>query len=262
MRDVGLMCMLALAQPGPLDLFAVRRAVGQVAPRSAVTLERRRAPPSETVLIVVIDGHRFVVHATPERLPEQDYAQAVAGNLLWPDAGDAMAHHAASVAICATDREHGHGLLRTQAAALTRLAAAVSEGTKALGVHWHGTAAMASPARLVRAAGELGRGSWPVDLWLGYALTGGGRQGERPVVGARTVGAQSFFGVELEIPPYSAGEMIEPIRMLFGAAASLLASGEPVRDGMAVTVRGEDRRAFRLVLDREQAGVARLETDG
>ncbi len=262
MRELGLMCMLALARPAPLDLFALRRAVAQVAPRSAVTIERRRAPPGETVLIVAVDGHPFVVHATPERLPERDYAEAVAGNLLWPDAGDAMAHHEASVAVCAAEREHGHGLLRAQAAALTRLAAAVSAAARALGAHWLGTGAMASPERLARAAGEIGRGQWPVDLWLGYRLTGGGRQGERPVIGAATVGARPYFGVEIEIPPYAAGETIEPIRILFGAAAALMASGEPVRDGLAVRVRGEEGRGFRLALDPARPGVARLETGG
>ncbi len=260
MERLGLMCMIALDEPGPLDLFALRRAVQTVAPRSGITIERRRAPPAETALLVNFDGQDFAVHVSPGRIPEAEYQAAVSGNLFWPEAADAMARHKATAVICGVERHRSHGLVRAQAAALTRLAAAVAEATPSCGVHWVGTEAMASPDRLVRASDELSRHKWPVDLWLGYVFFGTDRPGERLVVGCQTMGAADYLGFEIEVPPFPVVEKIEPIRILFGAVAYLMAYGNAIEDGQLVKVKGERLTDYRLHLGRGATpGLAQLE---
>lgn len=260
MSSLGLMCMIALDELVPIDLFALRRAVQLVAPRSGMTVERRKAPPSETALIVDFDGQLFAIHACGDRIPEADYQEAVVGNLFWPEAADAMARHRASVTICGVERHRVHGLARAQAVALTRLAAAVAEATPSCGVHWLGTKAMASPDRLARATGELARHLWPVDLWLGYTFYGTDRPGERLVVGVQTMGAAAYLGFEIEVPPFEVVDKIEPIRILFGAVGYLMAYGDVIRDGTLVEVKGERRTQYQLHLGGGSApGLARLE---
>lgn len=260
MRDLGLMCLIALDDNTGIDLFALRRAMQMVAPRSSITIERRRAAPSETALIVEVDGQRFAVHAIGERIPETEYQEAVVGNLFWPEAADAMARHRARVAICGVERHLVHGLVRAQAVALTRLAAAIVEVTPASGVHWLGTKAMASPDRLQRATGELSRHLWPVDLWLGYVFYGTDRPGERPVVGVQTMGAADYLGFEIEVPPFEVVDKIEPIRILFGAVGYLMAYGDAIRDGTLVEVKGERRTHYKLHLGGgSRPGLAQLE---
>ncbi|MEO0624437.1 MAG: hypothetical protein AAFU49_03665 [Pseudomonadota bacterium] len=259
MSDLGLACMLALEDYAPLDLFGLRRAVAQVAPRSTIQIERRRTPPGESALFVEFDGQPFVVHASQERMPEAEYKEAVAGNLFWPEAGDAMARHSACVTVCGAIRQRGHGLVRAQAIALTRLAASVSLAYQAVGVHWLGTRAMASPSRLSRAAEELGNHLWPVDLWLGYVHFGTDRPGEQLVIGVQTVGAKEYLGFEIEVPQIPVVDKIEPIRILFGAVGYLIAHGRVIEDGKLVEVQGERLSRWRLHLGKEDApGLAQL----
>ncbi len=258
--NLGLMCMIALDKPGPLDLFALRRAAQTVAPRAQLTIERRRAPPGDTALVATIDGQSFAIYATPDRIPEAEYQEGCSGNLFWPEAADAMARHRASVAICAVERERVHGLVRAQAVALTRLAAIVAEATPSSGLHWIGTKAMASPDRVMRAVGEIARGLWPVDLWLGYVVFGTEHPGGASEVGVQTLGAADYLGFEIEVPPYPTPERIQPIRILFGAVGYLMAYGDVIRDGQLVEIAGERRTQYRLHLGGGSGpGLARLE---
>lgn len=259
MPKLGLMCLIALDEAVALDLFAIRRAVQMVAPRSVMTIERRPAPPGEAALLVTFDGQEIVVHACAGRIPDREYFEAVTGNLFWPEAADEMARHRAVITMCGAERHRIHGLVRAQAVALTRLAAALAEVTPSVGVHWAGTQAMASPDRLARAAGELSRHLWPVDLWLGYAFFGTDRPGEPLVVGVQTIGAAAYLGFELEVPPFAVRDRIEPIRILFGAVGYLMAHGDVIRDGTVVEVKGERQTRYTLHLGRgETPGLAQL----
>ncbi|MEM9145192.1 MAG: hypothetical protein AAGC57_03270 [Pseudomonadota bacterium] len=259
MHDLGLACMLALETPVTLDLFALRRGVAQVAPRSSLQIERRRTPPGESALFVEFDGQPFIVYATADRLPEAEYTEAVAGNLFWPEAGDAMARHTGTVTIVGALRERAHGMVRAQAIALTRLSAAVAAATPTAGVHWVGTKAMASPGRLRRAASELTDHLWPVDLWLGYVFFGTDRPGEQMVIGVQTVGAHDFLGYEIEVPPFPVVEKIEPIRILFGAVGYLLSHGGGIGDGRLVEVKGERLSRWALHMGAEdRPGLAQM----
>lgn len=261
MGSLGLMCMIALNDVAPLDLFALRRTFQTVAPRSAITLERRRAAPAETALLVAVDGERLAVHVAPGRIPDAEYQAALVGNLFWPEAVDAMARHRATATVCGTPRHRAPELVRAQATALTRLAAAIAAALPACGVHWVGTGAMASPERLARAAGEIARHGLPVDLWLGYETIAADRPGARPVAGARTVGAADFVGAELEIAPFEIADRLEPMRLLFAAVAGLMAAGARAGHGVAVELRGDRRGRYRLDMAGPLPGVARLQPE-
>lgn len=259
MSGLGVLCMVALNEVGPLDLFALRRAAQTVAPRSTLTIERRRAPPAETVLIVDLDGERLALHGAPGRIPEREYQAGIAGNLFWPEAVDAMARHRAIVTVCGMERAEGLPAVRAQAAAVTRLAAAVAEATGACGAHWLGTGSMASPARLIAAAREIERRRWPADLWLGYVALGVERPGARPLMGARSEGATEYLGAEIEVPPYEAADRLEPIRVLFAGIGRLIGRGAPLAEGIPVEpdAPGHPRRRLRAGPD----GVMLLEPE-
>ncbi|MGF1445082.1 MAG: hypothetical protein ACFBRM_02655 [Pikeienuella sp.] len=257
--SLGLMCLIATNTAAPVDLFAVRRAAQAVAPGVGLTIERRKAPPAETGLMIWVDGEQIALHAGPGRIPEREYGDAVIGNLLWPEAGDAMARHRGTVTLCAVRAAADRAELIAQAAALTRLAAILAEATQACGAHWIGTQAMVSPQRLKDAATELAGHRMPADLWIGFRfveLPGAGALG--PAV--RTHNARPYLGHEIELPPMPSPDRIGPIRLLYAAVQMLLGQAEEPYHGQLGRIPGEQAVRFQLAIGAgTPAGVARIE---
>lgn len=249
MHQLGQMCLIAFDRAGTLDLLSLRRALQIVAPTSKIGIERRPSSRMETALLVEIDDEIFVVHVAPGRIPEADYESAVRGNLLWLDAADRMARHAGFAAICGAERHGAQGMVREQAAGLTRLSAAVSEAMSGCGAHWAGTGKMTAPERLAAAVDELKAGRPPVDVWIGYRL----RESEGGA-GAETLGAVPFVGAEIELPPVKGGDRVEPLRRLFGALDALVTYPDVIGDNMILEVKRPKPARYRLDFADGQGG--------
>lgn len=259
MRELGLFCMIALDREGPLDMLALRRAIPQAAPGTEFTIERRRATlPSESAAIVTVGRSPFVVYLSPGRMPEREYRIGTEGNLIWPSAADEMARHVAVATVCAATAPEGQTETVAQAAELTRLAAAVAMTLRPCGVYWAGTRHMSSPQRLIEGAAELERRGWPVDLWLGYRVTGEEPLGGPPLLGAETLGASAYLGCEVSLAPtYVEGRFV-PLRRLFEAIGVILANHGLIDNGMVIET---GNGVFRVSLEDSGRGpiVARLQ---
>ena len=259
MAALGFTCLLGLEALPPIDLYTVRRALSTIAPRAPLQIERRQTFPDEPAMTVAFAGEEIAVHAFRGRIPEQDYFDAVSGNLFWPAAADEMARHTACLVISAARAPARGAAARDQAVAVTRVAVAFSQALPVLGMHWLGTRRMIAPDRLGTAPREIDLGFWPVDLWLGYAPLGTDRPGEPLVFGARTVGAMPFIGCEVEIPAERVPEKIEPIRSLFDAARVLIGAQQPVADAQVIETPGKRGRRWQTrFLRSEDSPVARL----
>ncbi|MEM1345516.1 MAG: hypothetical protein AAGI34_13175 [Pseudomonadota bacterium] len=247
MAVLGQMCLIAVEEHRPPDLVALRRALARVVPAAPLAIERRVLDVERTGLVVTLDNVALVVHGAPQRIPEAVYSAAVAGNLFWPAAADAMARHTATFALGGIEAPASPGEARAQSGALTWLAAGLSLTVGGLGVHWEGTGAMTDPERLARAPSEIEIGAWPVDIWLGYeTFAEEGRAGAQLRLGARTRGARPYLGCELELAPAPVAELIEPVRTLFDAARALVALGAAVEDGQVFETRSEPRRVWQV----------------
>ncbi|MEM7507726.1 MAG: hypothetical protein AAF415_13370 [Pseudomonadota bacterium] len=244
MSDLGLICFVALDDWQPVEAPALRQALSYSAPNSSITLTPR---DSEDAILVSIDRQEFLVASMQGQIPEPEYSQAMRNSLFWPDAGAEMAQHTAFVAIAAVAPEDAHGLVRAQAVALTRLAAAVAEAAPSLGVYWRGAEGAVPPGRLLSAPSEIAAGKWPVDIWIGYVFYGQDT-GQHPMIGVQTRGAEAYLGFEIEVPPITvaSGDRKEPLRILFGAVGYLMAQGAQIRNGQQVQVAGERRTTWQL----------------
>lgn len=240
MDDLGLTCFAALPEWEPPDPRTLRKALGRYAPQASVEIRPRLAEDGQAAVEVMLDRQSFLIVTMPGPLPREECDRAAANALFWPQAGQALAGHRAFVAIAAIGAEDRHGLVRAQAIAMTRLAAAVVHGMGALGLYWRGAEIAAPPGRVIDAVDELDRGKWPADLWVGYMFYGRDTA-EAPVIGAQTRGAAAYLGFEIEVPPIpvNPNDRKEPLRILFGATGFLLAMGHRIRDGQRVQILGE-----------------------
>jgi len=256
--DFGLACILALEAPVAIGPAPLARAVRRVAPRARVAIERRDADPGESAAVGVIDYNRFGLLATEGMLAESEIDHARSSLALWPGGEDALEDYPALAAIVALDRETDPVAIGAQASALTRLAAAFTMIAPIRGVYWHEAGVLCPADRLTRAVNELGRGGWPVDLWVGHRLFEA--EPPRAGVGVRSRGAESFLGFEVEIPPVSVRDRADPARRLYAALTALSEPGNSVAHGQRMSLPGMPGFDYAVSFDgSEPPAVARLE---
>ena len=243
--ELGLTCLIALDEPAEIMASPLRRAFAYAAPRSSLSIEARAPSGTEQAFVMSVDGHDFAVALFAGQMPLAEYSHAVEKSLFWQDAGAAVSQHRAFLAVTATGSEYAHGLVRAQAIALTRLAAALVEVLPASGVFWQVAGTLSPPERVARAPSEIDRGKWPVDIWIGWKMFGEDDP-DQPVLGLVTRGADAFLGFELAVPPFAVTDKKEPLRILHAASAYLMNYGDVLRDGQKVEVIGERRTTYQL----------------
>lgn len=236
--ELGLLCLLALEAPAALDPAAVLAALTTTAPRSGIAIESRTGADGAQGLFVTIDRQEFAAAPQDCPIPEPVLGEALERGVFWRTRRAALSGHRAMIAISAAEPATGHGLLRAQAVALTRLAAAIAETVPAVALCWPSAATVAPPARLAQVIGEMQIGRWPVDIWIGYTPLRL-RQGEgQTLAGARSRGALGYFGAEIEVCPIPATDMAEPVKSLVRATAQLMAHGTHLRPGQPLRLPG------------------------
>lgn len=249
--ELGLMCLLALEQPAGLDPAAVQDAISRIAPRSDVAIETRDPGSGAGALAVRIDGHDHAVSDFARQMPVEICTMVRKGGVFWADREQALASHRGFLALSAAEPARGHGLVRAQAVALTRLAAALADILPVQGAVWPAAGSAVPAARLARIPEQIQSGTWPVDLWIGFQLLRAMRSGGN-LIGARSRGAAAYFGSEIEVAPMATADRAEPLRILMNTAGHLMANGAHLRDGQTMQVRGE--RVMRVALTRSGDG--------
>jgi hypothetical protein len=265
MRDLGLICLIPLAEPARLDAAAVREALRRVAPRADVVIEQRPTDEgggddddSGGGLAVSIDRQDFAAVALAGRLPQEVYDGAMQSPVGWRGRAEALAGERAFVAAAAAEPVSGHGLARAQAIALTRLAAALAETLPALAVVWEPSRIAAPPERLARLPELMLQERWPVEIWVGYRLLRASPD-DRGSIGARSHGAATYFGSEIEVVPFPTDDPGEPLRIALGIVGHLMAHGSHIRDGQTIRTPKGRRARCSLHPGREGGpGVIRL----
>ena len=244
--DLGLICAVPLERMVYLDARRLERALRAHAPGRPVQVLDRLQGADASGLLVILDGHHCAVMAVDGRLPEPEFAGALAENPLWPAAADRMRRHRAFIIVTLVEPPQDHADVRAQAATQTRLAAVLCELFPALGAYWPGAAAAVPPERVRRAVEGLNQNRWPADLWIGYEFRGTDADGGGLFVGIRSKGAARFIGAEVEVPPRHVRDRAEAILYLDRAVADLLTRGRRIRDGEPVRM-GERNEAWHQV---------------
>ena len=244
MNDLGLMCMLALEAPVALDPQAILAALSDTAPRSNVAVEPRTGAEDTRGLFVTIDRQDFAVIAEDCAIPDPALVEAIEHSGFWRNRRAVLAQHRAMIAISATERATGHGLLRAQAVALTRLAAAVATTAPALALCWVSAATVVPAVRLAQAIDEIKAERWPVDLWIGCIAQRTRDATKQRLAGARSRGAAGYFGAEIEIFPFATSDLSEPAKIILNTAGYLMAHGSHLRAGQVLQLPGGRRMGF------------------
>lgn len=243
--DLGLMCLLVLEQPADLDPAAAADALSRIAPHSDIAVEARDPGNGSDGLAVRIDDQVYAVSAFPRQMPDEICTMVQSGAVFWAERGKALESHRGFLAMSAAVPARGHGLVRAQAVALTRLAAALAGMFATQGIVWPSAGTAVAAERLATALGQIQTGTWPVDIWIGFQLFGV-KHSDGNLIGARSRGATPYFGSEIEVVPMKTADQAEPLRILMNTAGHLMAHGPHVRDGQPMQVRGE--RAMRVAL--------------
>ena len=231
--EFGLLCAVALERMVYLDSRRVKQALRTHLPGRPVEVLDRLHGADKSGLLVLLDGHKYGLMAVAGRLPEPEFAGALAENPLWPAAARTMRRHGAFLIISAAEPAKDTADVRAQAAMQTRLAAVLCTMLPVLGVYWPGAAAAVPPSRVRRAAEDLNQNKWPADLWIGYEFRGTDAE-VGLFVGIRSKGAAPYIGVEVEVPPRHVRDRVEAILYLDRAVADLLTRGHKIRDGEPV----------------------------
>jgi hypothetical protein len=241
---LGLMCMIGLGAPARLDAPAVHDALRESAPDSNITVTPRIADDGDGGLAVTIDRQDFAAVSLPGQMPTPVCEAALRGGIFWNDRRQMIETHRGFIAISAAEPALGHGLTRAQAAALTRLAAALARTTPALGLCWPSAGTAVSPERLAQSLEQIHGGVWPVDMWIGYRMLVSDPTGDS-LIGARTHGAVAYFGAEVELARFAAADPSEPLHILLNIVGYLMGHGAHLGDGQPIQVQPNQGRAGR-----------------
>lgn len=258
MDALGFTCLITLDEAVDILEAPLRRAFACSAPRSTLEITPCASDDAAQAFMLDVDGHKVVCAMFEGAMPEEEYVHGAANSIFWLDATASLADHGAFLVLSAPTVETAHGLVRAQAIALTRLAAALCETLPASGLYWAPAGVFSTPEAVARAAGNINRGRWPVDVWVGWEVFKD-KQSNRRVFALRSRGAARFLGFELQMPPFEAIDNNEPMRILMTATAHLIGHGSILRDGQEVIVKGERKAEYRLKMGADgNPGIAEL----
>ncbi|MEW6366386.1 MAG: DUF4261 domain-containing protein [Acidobacteriota bacterium] len=210
--------MVALAEPRPPD------------PKRLTACLREHWPDQpgftafechDEVLACEIGPAAGAVGLIPAPIPAVDIQAACEASLLWPEAAHVLVKHTAHL-ICTVG-----GTVEKKVAAinLTKLVAAVTQSTSALGVYWGAANLVHSPAAFFGQAREMTEEFLPLYLWILFGLSGAVGK-----VTLRTQGMASLGFMELEIVE-SDRDPPDIVEFAFNIAHYLLDRGPVLADG-------------------------------
>ena len=247
--ELGFTALVPLDGAAGMAPGAIGRAFAASSPRASLAIQESAPGDSLQALDILIDGQRIVCALFDGPAPEPDISRAAKQSVFWRAAPQEIQGHGAFLTLAAVGRPSGRRAARWQAAALTRLLAALCEAMPARAVYWRDADTLSPPGRLIRAARELDSRRWPVDAWIGCRILGDDPAAPS-LVALSTRGAAAFLGFELEVPPWPAEQKTRPMRIVYGAAGALLGRDEALTDGLVVEVRGEQPAEHRLEIGR------------
>jgi hypothetical protein len=214
--------MVALTRAEMAGVDAVQMFLREAWPELTTTVQ---LAASGTVLDVrVSDGSFALVSVVSQPIPWGDLGPCVdAAEAYWADAQTQMRSHRAH-AIVAFTMNDGDALDR--ALMLTRIVAAVTACSDAVGVYWGDGAVVQPAAAFVAEAQAMSREYLPLYLWLGFY----GRQELDGRLTVRTYGLRRFRLMDVEV--VAAPEDLESmLGRAFNVAHYLLDNGPVLNDG-------------------------------
>ncbi|MFK7944959.1 MAG: hypothetical protein AB8B85_18900 [Paracoccaceae bacterium] len=258
MDPLGFTSLVLLDEAVDLLEGPLRRAFGVIAPKSSLTITPTEAYDSDQAVRCAVDGHEIVCAIFKGQIPAEEYDRAAKNSIFWLDADAALADHRGYLVMAAAEKETAQGLVRAQAIAMTRLAAALCEAMPASGVFWTSGGVFSSPQAVIRATTNISRGRWPVDVWVGWQVFKK-KLSNQNILAIRSRGAAEFLGFELQMPPFEATDNKEPMRILINTTAYLVGQGNIIPDGNTVIVKGERETRYSVRMGRGgQPGIAEL----
>ena len=181
-------------------------------------IERR-----DDVISFDLGGDTVAVSLMPQPVPWTDLEGPCREAWYWPEAARALRDHRSHVLVVLVPKASQ----RIDAAlSLTRVVAAVTACSRAVGVLWGGGGLVHSPEPFVEVARKIGRESLPLQLWVGFGV----HREEDGTHSLYTSGLEEFGHMEIEV----AGSRRDPralIDRVFNVALYVLDKGAVLQDG-------------------------------
>ncbi len=242
MQDSKFMALVALADNRFADEAAIVAALNARLPEGeARIVETPDGADEDGALMIEIGDAVYVCIHIDAPVPKDTFDHAAAASHFWPDAGTALAAHKSHVVVAEFSAGTGFQAKRASAAHVSLIAAAVCELVDAIGIHWTTGETVTRKEPFLDEIGQIGKGVWPVYVWLQYYWIGG-KDKENP--GLATHGLGPFIGRELEFDPGGLDQQTLFARA--GQIASyLLDNGDIIADGETLGISENERIRIR-----------------
>lgn len=192
---------LVLERPADLRPQALIAELRRQRPDRSGKIEIRGEAGAADGLLLKLGSDLLTVAAVDAPLPAGTLDAAIAGNLLWPDAGRVLFRHRAHVTVTSLQKPKDCAGRLTAAASVTGVCAAIAVLTAPIGVYWGPSETVCEANHLRAAAAKMAAGDWPIDFWVRLRLLKGKAEGGAMATGCATIGLASFIGREIEFEP-------------------------------------------------------------
>ncbi|WP_428697028.1 DUF4261 domain-containing protein [Stappia sp.] len=213
-----------------LDMAALVLQIRQLTAPIGLSVELLRDAQGAEPAMVGVGGVPLTVIAQAAPVPPGTMEQAVAASLAWPESGAAVEAHGAHLIVGCVEQPADHEQALHFAMVTTFVTAAALDVSDGLGVYWASGEMMLSPEGMREAVRAMLSKSLPVEDWVNLMWFRDEMTGQGQAIGAATLGARHFFGMEIEFLP-APKPPVDVAQRIFGLVRYLLAHGAVVKDG-------------------------------
>ena len=191
-------------------------------------IERR-----DDVITFDLDGDTVAVSLMPQPVPWSDLEGPCREAWYWPQAAEALRDHRSHVLVVLVPKASQ----RIDAAlSLTRVVAAVTASSQAVGVLWGGGGLVHSPESFVEVARKTSRESLPLQLWVAFGI----HREEDGAHSLYTSGLEEFGHMEIEVA-HSRRDPRALIDRVFNVALYVLDKGAVLQDGETLGASDDEK---------------------
>lgn len=205
---------------------------------------------------VKLDGHMPVaVVFVDQALPRDSWEAAVAADIVWPDAHEAMARSRGHVFLAALEDGGGHLEALNRAAGVTLVAAVIAQLLPATGAIFTAAQTVTAADSFIAQAMTLAEKVVPTGIWIGKRFLRGETPGTTAML---TTGLVPFIGREIEFLPAPLPPM-EIAKRVIGLCQYLIVNGPVIGDGETVGLTKDEKIRVEFAAQGQRPGVPVLQ---
>ena len=222
--------LLLLDAQKPVNGGALAEQVRHVVAPLGLSVELIEETKDAKPALLMVGGVALSIGAVSSPVPTGTMDRAVSTSMAWPEAGNAVTAHKAHVIIGCINKPTDHQQAIHFAMVTTFVTGAALDLYDGLGAFWGSAELMLSPDGLRGAIRTMLAKQLPVEDWINLSWYRGERTEQGEALGAVSLGAHAFLGMEIEVQP-APQTPIEIAQCIFATLRYLLAHGNVLRDG-------------------------------